>query len=122
MKAIGRNRALGPGLLLVAVWALGCSERQTPVAPVLADATASAGTQATSFSGRATVVQASVLGLAPIVLVDAGPLPAEGGAREAPLRTASDPGWRGGELCPAPRGGRARGSRSEASVAEVSLT
>ena len=122
MKAIGRNRALGPGLLLAAVWALGCSERQTPVAPVLADATASAGTQATSFSGRATVVQASVLGLAPIVLVDAGPLPAEGGAREASLLNASEPGLLTAEVLHASTVGQGRASRSEASVAEVSLT
>src|SRR5258706_920579 len=61
--AIRLNTALGTGLLAAAALTLGCSERQPPLAGVLADASASSPTQTTSYSGRAAVLQATVLGL-----------------------------------------------------------
>jgi hypothetical protein len=90
--AIRLNTALGTGLLAAAALTLGCSEGHTPLPGVLADVTASPASQATSFSGRATVLQATVLGFSPVVLADAGPLPPSGGAEEASLLNASVPG------------------------------
>ena len=115
------NRALGTGLLAAAALTLGCSERQPPLAGVLADASASSATQATSYSGRATVLQATVLGL-PVVLADAGSLPPSGGAQEASLLNASVPGLLTAEVLHASTVGKGNASRSEASVAELSLT
>ena len=115
------NAALGTGLLAAAALTLGCSERQPPPAGVLADASASSATQATSYSGRATVLQATVLGL-PVVLADAGSLPPSGGAQEASLLNASVPGLLTAEVLHASTVGKGNASRSEASVAELSLT
>jgi len=120
--AIRLKTALGTGLLAAAALALGCSERNTPLAGVLADATTSSAGQATSFSGRATVLQATLLGLPPVVLVDAGPLPPSGGAEEASLLNANVPDLLTAEVLHASTVGQGNASRSEASVAEVSLT
>jgi hypothetical protein len=92
------------------------------VAPLLADATAASATQATSYSGQATVVQATVLNLAPVTLVNAGPLPPSGGAAEASLLNATVPGLLTAEALHATTVGQGNASRSEASVAEVALT
>jgi hypothetical protein len=116
------NTALGTGLLAAAALTLGCSERHTPLAGVLADATTSSASSATSYSGRATVLQAGVAGLFTVVLADAGPLPPSGGAREASLLNASVPGLVTAEVLHASTVGQGNASRSEASVAEVSLT
>ena len=48
---------------------------------------------ANSFSGRATVVDANVLGLPPVVIGDTGPLPSDGGSQDASLLDASVPNW-----------------------------
>jgi hypothetical protein len=120
--AIRLKTALGTGLLAAVALALGCSERNTPLAGVLADATTSSASQATSFSGRATVLQATLLGLPPVVLVDAGPLPPSGGAEEASLLNANVPGLLTAEVLHATTVGQGNASRSEASLAEVSLT
>ena len=120
--AIRLNTALGTGLLAAAALTLGCSERHTPLPGVLADVTASPASQATSYSGRATVLQAAVLGLSPVVLADAGPLPPSGGAEEASLLNASVPGLLTAEVLHASTVGQGNASRSEASVAELSLT
>jgi len=120
--AIRLNTALGTGLLAAAALTLGCSERHTPLTGVLADVSASSASQATSYSGRATVLRATVLGLQPVVLADAGPLPPEGGAREASLLNASVPGLLTAEVLHASTVGQGNASRSEASVAELSLT
>ena len=120
--AIRLNTALGPGLLVAATLTLGCSERHTPLAGVLADVSTSSASQATSYSGRATVLQATVLGLPPVVLADAGPLPPSGGAEEASLLSASVPGLLTAEVLHASTVGQGNASRSEASVAELSLT
>jgi hypothetical protein len=89
---------------------------------VLADATTSSASSATSYSGRATVLQAGVAGLFTVVLADAGPLPPSGGAERASLLNASVPGLLTAEVFHASTVGRGIASRSEASVAEVSLT
>ncbi|HEX4628823.1 MAG TPA: choice-of-anchor P family protein [Gemmatimonadales bacterium] len=113
------NVAFPAGILVAAV--LACSERPQPLAPLLADATAASATQATSYSGRATVLQATVLGIS-TTLVDAGPLPPEGGAQDASLVNASVPGLLTAEVLHAATIGQGNASRSEASVAEVALT
>ncbi|HVH66630.1 MAG TPA: choice-of-anchor P family protein [Gemmatimonadales bacterium] len=118
--AIRQNSALAATLFAAA--ALACSERTQPAAPALWLDAVSPATQATSHSGRATVVQASVLGLAPITLVDAGPLPPSGGAEEASLLNASIPGLLTAEVLHATTVGQGNASRSEASVAELTLT
>jgi len=120
--AIRLNTALGTGLLAAAALTLGCSERHTPLPGALADVTASPASQATSYSGRATVLQATVLGFSPVVLADAGPLPPSGGAEEASLLNASVPGLLTAEVLHASTVGQGNASRSEASVAELSLT
>jgi hypothetical protein len=74
-----------------------------------------------TFSGRATVVQATVLGTE-IVLADTGPLPSSGGAEEATLVTASVPGLLEAEVLHASTVGQGNASRAEASVAELDLT
>lgn len=114
--------ALAAILLAATALTLGCSERHASPAGIHADLTASSTSQAASHSGRATVVQATVLGLSPVVLSDAGPLPPEGGAEHASLLNASVPGLVTAEVLHASTVGQGNASRSEASVAEVSLT
>ena len=116
------NTALGTGLIAAAALTLGCSERHAPLAGVLADASAPPSSQATSYSGRATVLQARVLDLSPVVLADAGPLPPSGGAEDASLLNASVPGLLTAEVLHASTVGQGNASRSEVSVAELSLT
>ncbi len=85
--------------------------------PVIAEAQ-----QTTTFSGQATVVQATVLGFKPVVLSDTGPLPSSGGAQEVSLLSASVPGLLSVDVLHASTVGQGDRSRSEASVADVSLT
>src|SRR5207247_4212711 len=82
---IPRNALLGGGALAVAL-AFACTEGHDPAAPEFG--TTGSATHATSYSGRATVVQATVLGLS-TKLGDTGPLPSSGGAEEASLLDAS---------------------------------
>ena len=100
------------GLLLVCllVWPF------SPSQPV------SAQGKSTTYSGRATVVQAAVLGLEPIVLSDTGNLDSTGGAKEASLLEAAVPGLLAAEVLHASTVGQGNHSRSEASVANVNLT
>jgi hypothetical protein len=97
-----------------------CSDVQNPAAPTSPRFTSSS--QSTTYSGRATVVQASVVGLAPITLVDAGPLPPSGGAEQDALLEASVPGLLSAEVLHAATSGNGNRSSSEASVAELSVT
>jgi hypothetical protein len=94
------------------------------VGSLLAGVAPSATTAATqnSFSGRATVVNAKVLSLAPVVLADTGPLPTNGGAQEASLLDASVPGLLAVEALHAATVANDNHSRAEASVASVNLT
>ncbi len=75
----------------------------------------------TTFSGQATVVRATVLGIT-TVISDTGPLPPEGGSREASLLEASVPGLLSAEVLHASTVGQGSESRSEASVANLNLT
>jgi hypothetical protein len=102
---------------------LACSEGPHPAAPVpAADATAPSATQATSYSGRATVVQVTLLGLPTMTLVDAGPLGSSGGAEHATLVSGNVPGVLTAEVLHAATVGQGGASRSEASVAELAVT
>ncbi len=73
------------------------------------------------FSGQATAAQATVLGIT-TVISEAGPLPSSGGAAEASLLQASVPGLLTAEVLHAATIGQGDRSRSEASVANLSLT
>ena len=115
---IPRNALLGGGVLAVAL-AFACTERPDPVAPEFW--TTGSATHATSYSGRATVVQATVLGLS-TKLGDTGPLPSSGGAEEASLLNASVPNLLTAEVVHATTVGQGNASRSEASVADLALT
>src|SRR5713101_1984165 len=75
----------------------------------------------TTFSGQATVVRANVLGVN-TVISDTGPLPASGGALEASLLSASVPGLLTANVAHASTIGQGDRSRSEASVADLTLT
>jgi hypothetical protein len=109
------------GASALAVAALACSDHPNPAAPLHADVTASSATQAASYSGQATVVQATVLGVS-TTLVNAGPLPSSGGAEHASLANATVDGLLTAEVLHAATVGQGNASRSEASVAEVALT
>lgn len=74
-----------------------------------------------TYSGQATVVQATVLGITTTVS-DTGPLPSSGGALEASLLEAQVPGLLDAEVLHATTIGQGDQSRSEASVANLSLT
>jgi hypothetical protein len=76
----------------------------------------------TTFSGQATVVDATLLGLDPILISDAGPLPPEGGAEHEHLLVVSVPGLLNAEIAHAATVGQGKAARSEASVANLSLT
>jgi hypothetical protein len=79
----------------------------------------------TTFSGDAAVLRATVLGLTPIVVGEAGPLPATGGAEESSLLSVS-PDQSGGllaaEVVDAEVIGQGNSSSAEATVASVSFT
>lgn len=76
-------------------------------------------TDATTFSGQATGVRATVLGIT-TVLADTGPLPESGGAREASLLDVSAGGL-SAEVVHASTVGQGDRTRSEASLANASL-
>jgi hypothetical protein len=80
------------------------------------------------FSGRAYVVQATVPPLSPITVADTGPLPSSGGAQEASLldvpaiSLGTAGALNGADVAHATTIGQGNASRSEASVADLSLT
>jgi len=74
---------------------------------------------ATTFSGQATGVRATVLGITAVV-ADTGPLPESGGAREASLLNVNAGGL-SAEVVHASTVGQGDGTRSEASLANASL-
>ena len=105
--------------LAAALLVSACSDAQNLAAPRPAFSATSAS--AITYSGRATVVQAALPLLAPITIVDAGPLPPEGGAQEKSLVDARVPGLLSVEVLHASTVGEGNHSRSEASVAQLSL-
>src|SRR5712664_1831770 len=76
---------------------------------------------AVAFSGQATVLRATVLGITTTVS-DTGPLPSSGGALQTSLLSISFPGLLTADVAHASTIGQADRARSEASVADVSLT
>lgn len=82
--------------------------------PALADST--------QFSGQATGVKATVVGLDPVTLSDTGPLPPEGGQQEASLLSANVPGLLMANVFHSSTIGQGDRSRSKASVADLNLT
>ena len=81
-----------------------------------------------TFSGQAYVVQVTIPPLSPITVANTGPLPSSGGAQEAslldvpPISLGAAGGLNGADVAHATTIGRGNASRSEASVADVSLT
>jgi hypothetical protein len=81
-----------------------------------------------TFSGQAYVVQATVPPLSPITVADTGPLPSTGGAQESslldvpPISLGSVGALNGADVAHATAVGLGNASRSEASVADLSLT
>jgi len=73
-------------LALVTAVLAGCEKPTAPASVPRPDAVLVAPA-ATTFSGRAIVVQATLLNVGTINLGDTGPLPAEGGARDGSLLT-----------------------------------
>jgi hypothetical protein len=121
-----RSHILRLGASVTALALLGCTETREPIGfQFAADATSS---PATTYSGRATVLAATVLDLASITLGDTGPLPESGGAEESSVLTLRIPGdATGGLLHLAAEAGHAStigvgdASRSEASVADFEM-
>ncbi len=74
-----------------------------------------------TFSGQATGVRATVLGV-DTVISDTGPLPSSGGSQEASLLSAEVPGLLTAEVFHASTIGQGDRTRSEASVANLALT
>lgn len=105
-----QSRSLWSGMVLLAMLMLSAAS----AVPALADAT--------QFSGQATGVQATVLGLQPITLSDTGPLPAGGDALESSLLAASVPGLLTANVLHSTTVGQGDRSRSEASLANLNLT
>jgi len=83
--------------------------------------TAAAANQ-TTYSGRATVANVTLLNLPPVTLVDTGPLPATGGALTASLLDLNLPGVLTAGIAHATSVGQTNYSRSDAGVADVALT
>jgi hypothetical protein len=79
------------------------------------------GGQRMEFSGRAVVVDATVLGTRTII-GDTGDLPASGGALETSLLEINQPGLLTGNVVHGTTIGQGDRSRTEASVADVNLT
>src|SRR4029077_1978587 len=96
----------------------GLAPREAPVADLTA-------ATSTTFSGEATVLRATVLGLGPIVVGEAGPVPEAGGAEEFSLLSVSRDqtgGLLAAEAVHATVVAQGNSSSAEASVASASLT
>lgn len=74
----------------------------------------------TTFSGQATAVQATVLGIKTSI-ADTGPLPSSGGALDASLLNVSAPGVLNADVAHATTIAQADRSESEAALADVNL-
>ncbi len=98
------------GLVFAAMLALSALS----ATPILADST--------QFSGQATGVKATVVGVGPILISDTGPLDAEGGQKEMSLLSENVPGVLTAEVFHSSTVGQGDRSRSEASVAALDLT
>src|SRR5712664_3956816 len=111
------------------VWPLRLAVAVLIALPPLAwPAVGSADTSSPIYSGRAYVVHASVLGTQLPRIADTGDLPSTGGAQEAslltvpPISLGSAGAFNGAEVAHATTVGQGSASRSEASVADLSVT
>src|SRR5438552_18838692 len=105
------STSLRYGMVMAAVLLLSA----LGAAPALADNV--------KFSGQATGVQATVVGLPPIAPIsDTGPLDSQGGAKEASLLTANVPGLLTVGVLHSSTLGQGDRRRSEASVADLDVT
>lgn len=108
---------------LGAVLFLGCAD-QTPTGlegPDPSQVLTSESAEATTFSGRATVVDATVLGVA-TVLGDTGPLPESGGAIENSILEVAVPDLLTARVGHASSVGQGNRAYSASSVADLDLT
>jgi len=76
---------------------------------------------AAAFTGRATVVRATVRGIT-TAISDTRPLPAAHSAQQAPLPSVGVPGLQTADVAHATTVGQAERARSEASLADLSIT
>jgi hypothetical protein len=113
-------------LALAASMLVSCEPSTEPLTPAPSALTSSSAQ--TTFSGQATVLRAQVLNLPLIVLGNAGPLPESGGSESSTLLAVSVPSEQTGgvlgvsaEVGHTATVGQGKKSRSEASVAEVSM-
>jgi len=81
-----------------------------------------AAVDCSTFGGRATTVQANVLGIVPVVLSDTGNLDSTGGAKQASLLNASVAGLLSAQDLHATAIGGGSNTQSEASLAKLVLT
>jgi hypothetical protein len=81
-----------------------------------------AAAQCSTYGGRATVVQANGLGVAPVVLSDTGNINSIGGVNDASLLNGAVPSLVSGEVLSATAGGEGSFSHSVASLANLNLT
>src|SRR5207237_1257342 len=81
-----------------------------------------AAAQCLTFGGRATVIQANSLGIAPVVFADTGNIDTAGGAKDASLLTTLVTGLLSGETAHAAAIGKGSYSRSESALANLTLT
>ena len=95
-------------LIALAVWPIGLSADSTQYGAV-------------AFSGQATVVPATVLGIT-TTISETGEFPASGDAQESSLISVGVPELLKADVAPATTVGQADRARSDASRAELSLT
>ena len=88
---------------------------------LLSFAPAALGQNAVTYSGQATAVSGTVAGTT-IDLADTGPLPSSGGAQESSLVSENIPGVLTADVLHATTVGQGDRSRSETSLADVTLT
>jgi hypothetical protein len=91
-----------------------------PTAAAVALVATPASAAATSYSGQATAVRASVFGVN-VALADTGPLPSSGGSQSASLIGANVPGVVTADLLTASTTGSGDMSSSSASLVNVSV-
>ncbi|HEY3219233.1 MAG TPA: choice-of-anchor P family protein [Gemmatimonadales bacterium] len=111
--------------LTLAASVLTSCERPTGPATHGPPAFATTAATHTTFSGEATVLQATVLGLPPIVVGRAGPLPESGGAEESSVLSVSRDetfGLASAEVVHAATVGQGNSSSADVFVANPSLT
>jgi len=103
---------------------LSCDKQTTPTSASLSETSEIEGLEkagSVKFSGRAIVVDATVLGIN-TKLADSGPLPGSGGNRRASLISGSIPGVLNAEVLHAATIGQGDRTRSEAAVANLNVT